>query len=465
MLDNYFSTGNIYVIDDQKNEVDPLINSLFKHQIPHIYMNGSKSNLPKNPKQVRLLFLDLNLKKGALDKKSFKSTHAGILDKLLANKSSSYIILIWSKEENSWLSDYKEIFNAKDDEYGLNDRAPLDIIPLEKATYFDSIVEENGDTSYIWKEGLENSLFDLINNKLIVHESFKTLSSWENLISKSGSQTVDNLFDLVQGIEPSKINTKLGEIISSLAISFMGHENFSIANKQDKTDAFMLALSELVDDEIDKEIILKKQPEFTSWSTKRIKGEDKAKLNSKLLTSIETSQNRLTGSVFKGDKNHNYLKMLTDAINQSGSAFDKKFKQKKIEKTDLIEKEFKTILAKEIIKDVTKFIPIEINLTPLCDVVQNKEEYYRIVPGFLIDKKSSELLDTKTDRNYFSPLLFQSTELKECIIILDFRYLFSLTRKEIEARKKICSLRKSFVDEIQSKLANHVSRLGILYLT
>jgi len=467
MLDNYFSTGNVYVIDDQKNEASPLVDSLFKHHIPHIYMDGSASKLPKNPKQTRLIFLDLNLKQGTnpLDKKSFKNNHASILNRLLANNSSSYVILVWSKEENSYLSDFKEIFTSNNDEYNLNNRPPLEIISLDKSSFFESKSNDSVSVTYEWKKGQEKVLFQLIEDKLKVKDSFIALSAWESLISKSGSQAVDNLFDLVKVTATSEMDSKLGEIISSLAISFMGFENFSKANNQDKTDAFMLALSELVDDEIDKKIIIEKQPEFTSWSTKKIKGEDKAKLNSKLLTSIETNQKRLTGAVFKGDKKHNYLKMLTDSVNQSGSKFTRQFNAKKIEDSSLTEKDFKAILAKEIIKDASKFIPIEINLTPMCDIVQNKEEYYRIVPGFLIDKKSGELLDTKTDRNYFSPLLFQSTELKECIIVLDFRYLFSLTKKELDSKTKICSLRKSFVDDIQSKLANHVSRLGILYLS
>jgi hypothetical protein len=466
MLDNYFSTGNVYIIDDQKSEAFPLIDSLYKHQIPHVYMDGTAGKLPKNPKQVRLIFLDLNLRQGAnpLDKKSFKNNHAGILNKLLANNSSSYIILVWSKEEKNYLGDFKEIFKATDDEYNLNSRPPLDIISLEKSSFFESSLDEGGLVNYNWKKGQETALYTLIKDKLIINEAFKTLSSWENLISNSGSQAVDNLFDLVKGKTTKEMNSKLSEIISSLSISFMGTDKFLKSKNQDRTDAFMLALSELIDDEIDNEIILKKQPEFNNWSTTRINSVDKGKLNSKLLTSIEISKNKLTGSVFKGDKTHNYLKMFTDCIDQNRKAFKKKYNVAKTEIKELKEKDFKTTLAKELVKDPSKFIPIEINLTPLCDVVQNKEEYYRIVPGFLIDAVSMDLLYTNTDRNYFSPLLYHNSGIKECIIVLDFRYLFTIKEKEIKERSKLCSLRKSFVDEIQSKLANHVSRLGILYL-
>lgn len=70
----------------------------------------------------------------------------------------------------------------------------------------------------------------------------------------------------------------------------------------------------------------------------------------------------------------------------------------------------------------------------------------------------------KTDRNYFSPLLYSEVSLNECHLVLDYRYFHSVTKAEINKMRKLCCLRKSFVDEIQSKLANHVSRLGLLYL-
>ena len=106
MLDDFFSNGNVYVIDDQWHEAKPLLQTLYKCQLPHVYMDGSASNLPKSPKQVRLLFLDLNLVPGLnpSDSKTFMNKHAGILERLLANQSGSYIVLVWSKQEDTFLN-------------------------------------------------------------------------------------------------------------------------------------------------------------------------------------------------------------------------------------------------------------------------------------------------------------------------------------------------------------------------
>ncbi|WP_299311651.1 hypothetical protein [uncultured Aquimarina sp.] len=471
MIDDYFSTGNVYVIDDQINEATPIINSLYSHQIPHIYLDGGTKGLPKEKRQVRLIFLDLNLKPtlNPKDKKSFKNIHAGILNKLLANNSSSYLILVWSKQEDTFLEDFKEIFNEPENQFNLNQRPPLEIISLEKKDFFET-ADIEGTITHNWREGKEDDLIKLIEEKLVQNEAFKILSAWETLISKSGSRTVDYLFDLVQGEAHTAKNAKLDSIITSLSISYLGFENFINLDNQKRTDAFMLALSELIDDEIDKEIIINSQPEFENWlPKKRLKPKDKGRLNSKLLTSIDVENRQLTGSIYKViNSTHNYEKLFFDAIDLSRSLSKKQIKIKEDAKGTNLDNaeltELKSEITNSILKDSTKFIPIELNLTPLCDVAQNKEEYYRLVPGFLIDTKSREYLFDKTDRNYFSPLLFSEDGLNECYLILDYRYFHSTTKTEVNKMIKFCCLRKSFVDEIQAKLANHVSRFGLLYL-
>lgn len=471
MVSDFFANGSVYVIDDQANEAAPLINALNRHQIPHIYLDGSASGLPKSPKQVRVILLDLNLKPGTAtqDAKSFKSIHAGILGKLLANEASSYMVLVWSKEEKAYLKYFKEIFEEPTDLYQLNSRAPLEIVSLEKGDYFTSALLELGETTYNWKEGKEAELFSLLEKKLSVNMAFRALCSWETVIASSGANTVDYLFELVSGQKQPNLNQKLDQLISNLSVAYLGKDNFdAITDDQERTDAFMLALSELIDDEIDRKILLKSQLEFDSWNPKRLNPNEKSKLNGKLLTSVETSKQTITGSVFEGGKDHDFVQMLIDCMDVDRNKFKSKKEASEKELGRTLTKEevikLKEDVAKEIAGEVNRFVPVEVNLTPLCDVVQKKEVYYRIVPGFIIDAKSSEWLFKSTDRNYCSPLLYVDEKMGNCHLVLDYRYLHSESKEKIEKRNKLFRLRKGFVDDIQLKLANHVSRLGMLYL-
>ncbi|KIC03775.1 hypothetical protein OA88_01345 [Flavobacterium sp. JRM] len=470
MISNHFSSGNVYVIDDIFEEAKPIIDSLYKLQIPHIYSDGSRSSLPELPVQVRLIFLDLNLKPtiNPEDKKSFMTLHASILNKLLENKSSSYVILVWSKEEETFLGDFKNML--KDESYDLLHRLPLDIIELNKKNYFEQSTDKEGYSTFSWIPGKETQLFELIKEKLNKNEAFKVLSSWETLIHKSGSKTVDYLFELASFNNGETIHSNLNSIISKLSISVLGHKNFRDLNNQEKTDGFMLSLSELLDDEIDKEIILNTQkPEFTSWIKPKLSVEFICQLNSKLLISNDNRKKELTGSLFLADqKKHDFLNLFTESFDISkGSRVDSELKvinaekgkkEKKIDCDDYIKNIYEENLAKKFI------IPIELNLTPLCDVVQKKEKYYRLVPGFLLNIDLKNYLLKSSDRNYISPDLFFKDYELNYVLVLDYRFLHSLTFEELDQFTKCFTLRKGFIDDIQLKLSNHISRLGVLNL-
>lgn len=470
MISKYFS-GNVYVIDDQINEAQPIIDALYKNHVPHIYSDGKRSSLPSEPQHVRLIFLDLNLfpALNPRDKNSFKGSHAAILTNLLSNKSGSYIILIWSKQEDTYFDDYMEIFD--NDDYGLKNRIPLEIIRLDKQNYFHQSTNESGDVKYEWIPEKQEELLTLIEQKLKGFNAFEVLFTWETLIRRSGSKVVDSLFEIGNGLSEAQRINKINEILSKLSISVLGEKNFKKASNQEKTDGFMLALSELLDDEIDKEIILNEQkPEFTNWMKVSHVSPDYAKINSKLLLSFEKRKNELTGSLFNfKEGKHDFKDLFLDSIDVSkeglihreisaaNEGVDKKDKENYVKFEDYFNSAyFAGILLKQI-------IPIELNLTPLCDVVQKKEKYYRLVPGFILSETLLDYSWKSSDRLYKSPII-NLPILGNSFILLDFRFMHSCKSEEVQKYEKIMTLRKGFVDDIQLRLSNHISRLGVLNL-
>jgi len=441
MISNYFSSGNVYVIDDSFDEARPIINSLYAHQIPHIFSDGSRASLPKTPQQVRLIFLDLNLSPSSnpVSVKDFKSKHASILNALLANNSSSYIILIWSKDEDTKLQDFKEMLD--DINYNLIHRKPIEIIELNKKSYFKESSNEEGVIEYEFIEGKELELHELINDKLNENDAFKTLTAWETIIKQSSNKTVDYIFELARN-EPDK-KKKLKELITCLSISYLGSENFYVKlnnDNQRRTDGFLYALTELIDDEIEKEIYVNKQYEFSDWSTqeevKKIDVDFKSKLNSKFLISKDKNNKELTGSIYKVSKTkHSYIDILYDCIEiDKLNPFVKRYNDGKptveqLDKKNYISKRFKKHVTSNI------FIPIELNITPLCDIVQKKEKYYRLIPGILINSDYYDCLKKVSDRDYQSPIIYLDeymssfTTLLFLISSLNFFVSLSFTKK------------------------------------
>ncbi|WP_313240697.1 hypothetical protein [Sphingobacterium multivorum] len=109
---------------------------------------------------------------------------------------------------------------------------------------------------------------------------------------------------------------------------------------------------------------------------------------------------------------------------------------------------------------------IYVVVTPLCDKVQNKQKNVRVIKGFIIDKKYKEYIDNKSEAIYISPSFYDSELKVSRIIVLNFRYFFTFSGdlSKIKGLTPKMRLRNEVISEIQSKIARHVSRQGILYV-
>lgn len=131
-------------------------------------------------------------------------------------------------------------------------------------------------------------------------------------------------------------------------------------------------------------------------------------------------------------------------------------KRKGLEKLVSIElKQFKEVLLE-------KQFRIILNVTPLCDFVQKKQKYDRLVKGLLIESKFKSSLDDKSEAIFISPdFLFNGLSY---FLVLDFKYFFTDNVEENDDYKPIFRIRQQVLSEVQSKLARHVNRQGILFL-
>src|SRR5262249_8623804 len=100
-----------------------------------------------------------------------------------------------------------------------------------------------------------------------------------------------------------------------------------------------------------------------------------------------------------------------------------------------------------------------------CDFVQRKKHENRYVRGILVDFAfhAKKKCFNQSEAVYISPCF--EFEGKEMCLILDFRHLFTL--KKIQPGNYLSPLfraKQQLLAEIQSMLARHVSRQGILFL-
>ena len=107
-------------------------------------------------------------------------------------------------------------------------------------------------------------------------------------------------------------------------------------------------------------------------------------------------------------------------------------------------------------------MPCSVVVTPACDYAQNKTKYDRIVMGLIIDSCYMELIDTKSEAIYISPSFDEGS--RERVLFLNYRYFLTQTLSKVNGIKQLYRIRNSVLSEIQSKLARHINRQGIMNL-
>lgn len=485
MIGNYFKTGKTIVIDDVYEQAVPLLNSLYRHQIPHYYSDGginSKFPLPKNKLHFRLVFLDLNLKpqlsaggSGGDDFKNFKAHHLNIIDKILKNENHSYVLVIWSRDEDKYLEEFKKIFDQKE-RYSTH-KKPYKIIPLDKAAFF-----SEGQ----FKKDKEKELFEKIEVELKKLDTFKVFCAWEGKVNESAGETIDSILQTANNFEEENKESYLSKLITLLSIAYSGNDGFlGSSNDQMKTDSVLLALNEILDDDLDRLILNNREEEYENWKANNTEQIDTLRnqidagpINTKLFT-YKPNRPELTGSLYGVRRSNTIKKIFDDAANFGAIAS----RQKGVFKSQNNNQGPNSDELERLVGEHYKFLyssilPIELNITPLCDVSQGKDKKHRILPGFIISEKNRKMIKTN-NRFSLNTKEFDISGLNERIklkgnvfIYFDMRYFTSISKSEVQSRaigkktlpRYLFTLRSNLVNDLQISVSNHVSRLGVLSL-
>lgn len=473
-MQRYFKTGKTIVIDDQYNEAKPLLDALCRIQIPFLYTEGKPNSdfpLPSRESHYSLVFLDLNLDfkfaGGQIgtesEEKTFKSTHAQLLQTILENRNRSFILIIWSNEEEDYLRHFLKIFDPTDKYY--SEKKPYKIISLSKPDFF-----KNVEGNYTFISGKEMELTGRIEKELEDLNAFKLFCEWDRVVAQSVGDAMDDFMGLVNHFdEEAHREDHLAKIITAISIAYSGEEGYlRLRSNEEKTDTVLLALTQILNDDVDRNVLTERQQEFDGWKAstkeeiKKVKSEvNKGLLNKKLLV-FKPHRTDLTGSTYRIKKDKSsFESIFLDSFESSAISkeFIKQYKKEHAGVTDDFIEKIKKHYSLTILTKCT--IPIELNITPLCDIVQNKLVVHRTIQGLLIPAECADKM--KKSESFVSTPIFSVFE-KDFFLGIDLRTLGSCTKDEILAKDYLFTLRTNLINDIQTKLAAHVSRLGVFNL-
>ncbi|MEJ0104365.1 MAG: hypothetical protein WDO19_18160 [Bacteroidota bacterium] len=452
--------GRIAIIDDNMEQALPLINVLAQKQCPCSYFSGELKYLPnigENLNDIRLLFLDINLIDDATHTdKELKAKLIPVLSRVISKDNYPYILIYWSRHENEYSDLVKDIFQKE-----LTDRKPIKYLSQNKLNYFDL----NGERTIDFEKNV-SILFENITVLINQEPSYNYLLNWENQVHKSADNTLQRVFSAHNSFSNWSDNANF--LFNKFGKSYSGKEYFS-QSPEEKIKSSFQAFNNVFIDSLEYSTYNTEIKNCTELSYDKNNVDEQAifSINKNLLISEEKSPIEYSGAVTE-DQNQKSDSIFNDVLNNSinRTIIKEKILFEKGNK-DKTEKEIRNLTdkkAKEIRAGIkSNWKKIYCVVTPLCDYVQQKYAYCRVVKGMLMDSTYRGYIDDKSEAIFISPeFRFEGCNY---ILVLHFRYFFTThSPKGIKYLNPLFRVRLQLLAEIQSKLARHISRQGILFL-
>ena len=350
---NLPNNGSIVILDDKYMEAEPLIKLLSKNNKSFRYYDGKPENLPLDgieKEATRLVFLDYNLTEGTTGSASQASTITANLNRIIAEENGPYFILLWSKNKD----DVQEFNDDIESAYRRHPHLrPLKIECLNKREYFETTAngyEFNNDKV----EEFQNELEEMVNSI----ELLEFYSSWENKILLTSQKLIKKTSDVGQGMSAKQLVHLLSHINLEQFSRNMGDEQLIVAAYQSLNTVFSSYLNHKIED------IKLSEDRFSEISSEDNYEVNSARVNSWLNINTIDNPSRI-GQVFSMPSSS----FLDDNIiknNELRGQFIEIANQNKTE------------------NDYFKTVGLEIS--PECDVAQNKRNFYRVIPGMVISE-------------------------------------------------------------------------------
>lgn len=422
--------GRIAIIDDQIKQAEPLMKILSKKQLPFSYFSGELAFLPvlgKASNDIRVLFLDINLIDNTeRPDKELKGKLVPVLSRVISENNYPYVIIYWSRHERHKKLIEKDIFGTD-----LKTRKPIAFFSAAKSDFFN--LDGTATDDFDDKIG---ELFNNVNTIISKSPAYSYLINWENKVHQATDKTLEEIFSSYHKFINWSDNANF--IINKLGLSYSG-KLFDSQNAEERIKSSYNALNIVFIDTLENKTNTEDIP-----NAKKLKVSTTAKsldsiysINKKLLVSDEKDPLHYSGSVIEIlDKKSNteYEKFLDTNLNQKGKRAD--------------------IIA--------SWKKIWLNVTPLCDTVQGKVVFHRLVRGILVPKEFNKAFHNN-EAVFVSPSF--NYDKKDYSLVIDFREFFTLNQLgKSKNRNALFRIRQQLLAEVQSKLARHINRQGVLFL-
>ena len=450
--------GRIAIVDDKIDQASPLMRVFAKNNIPYVYYEGTNPDYfpEKLENDIRILFLDLNLLDGRDNQpKEIRSTLFAAISHIISPNNYPYLLILWSRQEKKYRGLLEDLF--KND---LKECSPIAILDWIKSDFFPNFSdeEENKEDEY--------KILDELKKVLVSLPAYSCLMQWENCVHNSADTTIQDIFHDYHSHDNWQNNGNC--ILDMFAKSYL-EQHYRAFSVEEKAKASLFFLNDVYYDTVESIVAnsrIENAVELQYEVDECLMSDIKSKVNNYLLMSKSQTQINHPGCIFtSSDNSVECVKRSKEIINDCLDTQDiriqviNKFQSMKLPEARLMCNQLRKERRDAILATA---IPCSVVVTPACDFAQNKAKYDRIVMGIIIDSCYKQLIDSKSEAIYISPSFDEGSH--ERVLILNYRFFLTQDLSKVNGIKQICRIRNSVLSEIQSKLARHISRQGIMNL-
>ena len=404
------------VVDDDYDDSKALIQVLSSKGVSVVYYSGEPKDFPPSPTGgIRVLFLDLWLD-GATEAKTRMSKLVHVLKELIGKENGPYLIIAWTSHEED-LDDLKIAFGVND----LDFMRPIECVTIDKQKV------------KIGSEYDSGKILNLIEGTIKGHPALEFLMSWElfsidsvirttNLLTREKGDSDEDVRCLIQGLAHSEVGDRASADPPLAIMSSVFVLNKILLDELDSNASSGTFHLSTITDPCD--------------GTNGMNDKARETFNRKLNIRITPSKSSPHGTVFAID--------------------GETVKQAQWDSPDMhLEKGHSCTNTKVLVE-----------VSPLCDYSNGKMEVLRFLPGYLFESDEG-LGKPKFKNNGQTGYIYRSNPFrldgsKSFWLSLNMLYFFTSDRSILDKLvKRIFTIRETMLIDIQHKLANHISRVGV----
>ncbi len=435
-----FTPGRYIVVDDQVEDLTPLVEALNRIGAPclGIHFDVSKPVEPKFFAGVRILFFDLHLVPG-----QGTTPHAryGLIGQILADCISPwggpYIMILWTShvEEREAFAAYVEKITE------LADRRPLAILGLNKNEYRES----NGSFAGA-------RLRADIEKTIAGHVQLQALLAWESDVLAAAGATLATLGELIPESERTleKYPQALDGILSRFAVAAVGAQNVVKSIRGAVNSALAPILLDRILNQRASEETNNLWERAVTRRDKLPKMDDRqvGRMNRMLHLAMPSAEVVIPtdwGAVVK-----------VPMAETEDDAMRRRFGMRKAE----ILKEFR---IKET--DDVHCMPCLLRIGAVCDYAQNKAGPIPYILGFIVPttiKHQGSPPDAEFGKK--SPIFELPSHKEPVRLVVNARFQVSLVPEDVERWEVLFRLREQFLAMVVAHISAYVTRPGIVKL-